>query len=101
MYDRQSGMRETQSIILEVVALFCVLGGCTSNPVAEAREVAPGIYSISFAAKADDEAVRKAAEYCRAKGQNFSIEYGGDPQSEILFRCVASGEVAPADSVRP
>ena len=70
-------MRETQPIILELVALFGVLGGCTANPVAEAREVAPGIYSIGFAAKAQDEAVRKAAEYCHAKGQNFSIEYGG------------------------
>jgi hypothetical protein len=89
-------MRETQPIILEVVALFCVLGGCTSNPVAEAREVAPGIYSIRFAPNTQDEAVRKAAAYCHAKGQNFSIQYGAG-QLEILFRCVASGETAPAD----
>jgi hypothetical protein len=89
-------MRATPPISLEVVALFCVLGGCTSNPAGEAREVAPGLYSISFAAKADDEAVRKAAEYCRTKGQNFSIQYGGG-EYEILFRCVASGEIAPAD----
>jgi hypothetical protein len=91
-------MRETQPIIL--VALVGVLGGCTGDPASEAREVAPGIYSIRFAATTMDEAVRKAAEYCRAKGQKFSIQYGGD-QYEILFRCVASGEVAPADSVRP
>jgi hypothetical protein len=87
-------MRETRPIILEVMALVAILGGCTGDPASEAREVAPGIYSIRFAATTLDGAVRKAAEYCRAKGQNSSIQDGGG-QYEILFRCVPSGEVAP------
>jgi hypothetical protein len=87
-------MRETRAIILEVAAVVGILGGCTGDSASEAREVAPGLYSIRFAAKTLDGAVRKAAEYCRAKGQNFSIQDGGS-EYEILFHCIPSGEVAP------
>src|SRR5262245_39231499 len=85
-------------IILEVVALVGILGGCTGDPASEAREVAPGIYSIRFAATTLDEAVRQAAEYCRAKGQNFSIQ-DGRGQYESFSVVSPQAKLLPAKSV--
>ena len=74
---------------LGVVACLAILAGCATGSVGQAREIAPGIYSISFAAKAETEAIRKAGEYCHAKGQKLSILHEGDDY-EVRFRCVAS-----------
>jgi hypothetical protein len=53
------------------------------------REVSPGIYSLTYAAKGDDDAIRKAGEYCHAKGQKFQVVYTGE-KYEVRFRCVAA-----------
>jgi hypothetical protein len=72
-----------------LVACLAALAACASNPVSQVREVAPGIYSLTHAAKADDEAVRRAGEYCHAKGQKLQIVYSGESY-ELQFRCVAA-----------
>jgi hypothetical protein len=72
-----------------IVASCAGLAGCASNPVSQVQEIGPGVYSISYAAKSDTEAIRKAGAHCHAKGQKLSVLHeGGD--YEIQFRCVAA-----------
>ena len=74
---------------LGVVACCAALSACASNPVSQVREIGPGVYSLTYARKSDTEAIRKAGDYCHAKGQTLSIVHEADDY-EVRFRCVAS-----------
>ena len=63
------------------------VAACVSNPVSQVQALGDGAYSISFAAKSDNEAIRKAGEFCHAKGQKLSVLHEGDAH-EVRFRCV-------------
>ena len=69
-------------------AMACVVAACASSPTSQVQDLGSGIYSITYAAKSDAQAIRKAGEYCHAKGQKLSVAYTGHDY-EVRFRCVA------------
>jgi hypothetical protein len=65
------------------------LAACASSPVSEVKEVGPGVYSLTYAAKKNDEAMQKAGAFCHARGQQLSILHDADTY-EVRFQCVAA-----------
>jgi hypothetical protein len=75
----------------------CVLAGCATASIGQVEEIEPGRYPIdvprSYAtvvASPDEEmidaAVRKAGDYCHAKGLAVSVRpSGGD---RVVFQCI-------------
>jgi hypothetical protein len=65
------------------------LAACASSPISEVKEVGPGVFSLTYAAKKDDEAIRKAGAFCHAREQQLSILHDADTY-EVRFQCVAA-----------
>jgi len=96
-------------ITLGVVACLTTFAtGCATSSVGQVQEVGPGTYSVgvghtfggvSQETKALNEAVDTAGEYCHSKGQKLLITPNPASQNNVTFRCVSSGEVAPANAV--
>jgi hypothetical protein len=89
-------------IVLGIGACVTTFAGCATTTIGQVQELGGGTYSISYphtyttSDAAMREAVGKAGDYCHAKGQAlFVVPNTGD---EVRFRCVPSGEVAPASS---
>jgi hypothetical protein len=78
-------------VALGAVACLAALEGCATGSSSQIQEIAPGILSISHAAKAEDQAIEKAGEYCHAKGQKLSILHEGG-EYEVRFQCVPSDQ---------
>lgn len=79
----------SKRIVASAVVAGCTgLAACASNPISQVKEAYPGVYSLTYAPKSDTEAIRKAGEYCHAKGQQLSILPDADDY-EVRFRCVA------------
>jgi hypothetical protein len=63
-------MREAHSTLGAVACLAGLTACATAGSVGQTQEIAPGIYSISSTGETADEAMRKARDYCHAKGRN-------------------------------
>ena len=92
----------TASLSLGVMTCFGALAGCATSSGDRVQEFADGTYSIGIRSvgredqeKVLTETIRKAGEYCHAKGQKLkSVPNPGG--SDFLFRCVAGDEPSPA-----
>jgi hypothetical protein len=85
----QSHAAASKRIVALAVLAGCIgLAACAGNPISQVKEIHPGVYSLAYAPKSDTEAIRKAGEYCHAKGQQLSILPDADDY-EVRFRCVA------------
>jgi hypothetical protein len=79
------------------IGFACVVAGCATSSIGEVHEIEPGTYTIdvprSYAtvvAAPDkeiiDAAVRKAGEYCHAKGLVLSVRSAA--ANRVAFQCV-------------
>ena len=77
------------TLILICAGMACAATACSKEPVGEIEHLGSGEYRLTYSFKAEDDAIRKAGEFCHAKGQKLSVEYTGH-DVEIRFRCVPS-----------
>jgi hypothetical protein len=79
-------------------SIACVAAGCAPATIGQVQEVEPGTYAIdvprgyaTVVASPDkqmlDAAVRKAGEYCHAKGLTLSVRPSGGHRG-VVFQCV-------------
>jgi hypothetical protein len=85
-----------------LTACLTVLASCTGSSPNQVREVGDGTYivgvrtkALTEQAQAVGEAVRKAGEFCHARGQKIQI-VTNTGEDDVQFRCIGSDLPAAA-----